>query len=110
MAMHLESVIVFSLFQVSFLLGYIMGRHSSTAPAVITTKNQNDSSIMGDEPTPTIQQHQRAKKIVSIDDSKFVTNFEENLQGNGKVLGNQTIVADDVSSSVSKLAQLKKIK
>jgi hypothetical protein len=109
--MSFESVIVFSLFQVSFLLGYIMGRHSS--PSSVTKSNNQPNVFAPQESESSFsipKQQPQSKKNISIDDSKFVTNFEESLQGNGKSLGRQTTVTDDVSSSVSKLAQLKRNK
>ena len=105
--MQLESVIIFSLFQVSFLLGFVLGR-SSLVPSSRLPDHRAEIPKNNLETVPSVNQPvELSKKKISIDDSKFVTNFSENLQGNGKTLGNQTIVVDDVSSSVSKLAQLK---
>ncbi|MBM3194444.1 MAG: hypothetical protein FJZ60_01630 [Chlamydiae bacterium] len=53
----------------------------------------------------------RKRKNVEIDEKKFVTEISTNsLEKKGNDLGTKTIINDDVSSSVSKLALLKKNK
>jgi len=105
--MYIESVIIFLLFQVSFLLGYILGRNSAIPyPASVIQRDETTRNSNAVLATSTAKNTSGRKNIL-IDNSKFVTSFEEKLQSNGKSLGNQTVVFDDVSSSVSKLAQLK---
>lgn len=101
-----ENIVVLLLFQVSFVLGYILGRIS------FNPSNQLFSKVELSEDKP-IQQNLKAnpllpKTIFSIDDSKFVTSVDKPLYGGEKPLGNQISVDDDVSTSASKLAQLKR--
>lgn len=101
-----ENVVVLLLFQVSFFLGYILGRISSTSSkqvlvqAEATEDKPSQRSFKANLPS--------SKATFSIDDSKFVTSVDKPLHGGEKPLGNQVSVDDDVSTSASKLAQLKR--
>lgn len=101
-----ENVIVLLLFQVSFVLGYILGRISSNSSKHVFFQTQPS------EDKPLQQSFKNnsslSKTMFSIDDSKFVTSVDKPLHGGEKPLGSQVSVDDDVSTSVSKLAQLKR--
>jgi len=69
--------------------------------------------VIGKVTNPTIYNHPSVhhKKIVEIDDKKFVTNITtDKLIKKGVELGTHVTVNDDVGASVSKLSQLKKNK
>ena len=97
----------FLLFQISLLLGFILGRITGSSPRV----NVSDSlpaprkfNFNSQETTKEINQ-----KSLSIDDRVFVTTVaSDNLQKIGSDLGQTSSVDDDIGSSVSKLAHLKK--
>lgn len=102
--MILGAVIVLITFQIAFCLGYLMGHANSSKNIVKNYDEQSNSGIK------KLENQQISKKTLSIDDSKFVTNVKHSLKNEGVFLGNQTIVDDDVSYSVSKLSQLKQKK
>lgn len=55
--------------------------------------------------------HPTMKKNIKIDDAKFVTDVSTTmLKRNNLELGKKTSVDDDITSSVDRLAQLKKLK
>ena len=87
------------LYATAFILGYIVGKMNSV---------QQIDTITSTSMIP-FTKVQKPKKIVTIDEKKFVTEVSTNtLQKKGRELGTQTVVEDNVGASVSKLAQLKK--
>jgi hypothetical protein len=90
------------LYVTAFILGYIIGR--------ITGKSDiRDHRI--DAKGSFFKPESRQRKQVEIDEKKFVTSVStDSLQRKGKELGTQTIVEDDLATSASKLAMLKKNK
>jgi hypothetical protein len=97
------------LYLTAFLIGFLFGRTMS--PKYVSTMvSSNDTSIdtKGSFFKPE-KREKSEKKVVKIDDSTFVTNVSsESLEKKGSTLGTETTVEDDVGSSASKLAQLKK--
>lgn len=88
------------LYVTAFGLGFVIGK--ITGPKI---PDQIDAKGSFFKPA------HRQKKIVEIDDKKFVTDITtEKLIKKGGELGTQVTVNDDVGTSVSKLAQLKKNK
>ena len=101
--MHNE-LVIFVVVQFSILLGFVLGRITKI----------DKQSIQG---TTGIQQKRinetTAAKMnsVKIDDAKFVTKVAaDSLIRTGNQLGSSSVVEDDISSSISKLAQLKQRK
>ena len=87
------------LYATAFILGYILGKMNSV---------QQPGTISPTSMVP-FTRTQKPKKIVTIDEKKFVTEISTStLQKKGGELGTQVVVEDDVGASVSKLAQLKK--
>lgn len=81
-------------------LGFVIGKVTSP-----TIYNQIDAKGSFFNPSA------HHKKIVEIDDKKFVTNIAtDKLIKKGVELGTHVTVNDDVGTSVSKLSQLKKNK
>lgn len=88
------------LYITAFGLGFVVGK--ITGPKI---PDQIDAKGSFFKPM------QRQKKIVEIDDKRFVTDITtDKLIKKGGELGTQVIVNDDVGAAVSKLAQLKKNK
>lgn len=99
-----EAVVLFVSVQISFFVGFLLGKSRNFRVINQSEVGQSEKSFL-------TQTKQMTRKEVKIDGSTFVTKSDENqLKNMGGELGNQTIVADDVSSSVSKLAQLKRNK
>lgn len=90
------------LYITSFILGFVVGR-------ITVNKDLSDPRI---EPKGSFFKNEsKQRKLVEIDEKKFVTDISTNsLEKKGKDLGTKTTVEDDVGSSVSKLAALKKNK
>ena len=87
------------LYATAFILGYIVGKMSVS----------HQSSVTSSGAVVSITKTQRPRKVVAIDDTKFVTEISTTaLQKKGSELGTQVVVEDDVGASVSKLALLKK--
>lgn len=103
---ELKNVIfTFLIFQVSFFLGFLIGR--------ITGKNivhsSNDIGLSTPKKFNFGNKDENTKKAVTIDDTVFVTAVtSDSLQKIGSDIGQTLIVEDDIGSSVSKLAHLKK--
>lgn len=90
------------LYATAFILGFIVGKMSGNAGI-------GDPRI--DPKGSFFNQQIRQRKNVEIDEKKFVTAIStDSLEKKGKELGTKTVVNDDVGSSVSKLAMLKKNK
>lgn len=90
------------LYGTAFILGFIVGR---------ITMKQNFGDPRIDPKGSFFNPEARQRKIVQIDEKKFVTDVSTNsFEKKGKDLGTQTTVEDDVGTSVSKLAMLKKNK
>ncbi len=88
------------LYGTAFILGFIVGR--------ITMKsNLGDPRI--DPRGSFFNPEAKQRKIVEIDEKKFVTDISTNsLEKKGKDLGTSSTVEDDVGASASKLSMLKK--
>lgn len=87
------------LYATAFILGYIVGKMSVS----------QQSSVIPTGSVVSITKAQRPRKVVTIDEKKFVTEISTTtLQKKGSELGTQVVVEDDVGASVSKLALLKK--
>jgi hypothetical protein len=100
-----NEIIFFVIVQLSFLLGYLMGKSR-----VYTTRqdaNEEKSSINPFKVTSTPKKMMEVK----IDEARFVTKVKDDaFVKNDNELGKSTSVDDDIGLSVSKLAQLKKSK
>ena len=100
----MNSIVIASsvlLYATAFILGFLVGR---------STKNVVEKSSIDFEPKSLFPKNERdRRKIVSIEEKKFVTSIStDTLQKKGKELGTQLVVEDDVGTAVSKLTQLKK--
>lgn len=100
----MHDVTIFSiqvlLYVTAFGLGFVIGK--ITGPKISDPIDAKGSFF---KPV------QRQKKVVEIDEKKFVTDIiTDRLIKKGGELGTQVIVNDDVGASASKLAQLKKNK
>jgi hypothetical protein len=90
------------LYFTAFILGYIVGRITGK-PDISDHRIDAKGSFF----KPEIRQ----RKQVEIDEKKFVTSVStDSLERKGKDLGTQTTVEDDLTTSASKLAMLKKNK
>jgi hypothetical protein len=99
-----NEIIFFVIVQLSFLLGYLMGKSKGSS-----VQNTNDERTHFNHPKTT----STTKKMmeVKIDEARFVTKVKDDvLVKNDKELGKSTSVDDDIGLSVTKLAQLKKNK
>jgi len=99
-----NEILFFVIVQLSFLLGYLMGRSKSSS-----TQSINDETTQGNHSKST----SASKKMmeVKIDEARFVTKVKDDaFVKNDNELGKSTSVDDDIVLSVSKLAQLKKNK
>jgi len=99
-----NEIIFFVIVQLSFLLGYLMGKSKGSSNQ---STNDERTQFNHSKSTPT------SKKMleVKIDEARFVTKVKDDaLVKNDKELGKNTSVDDDIGLSVSKLAQLKKNK
>jgi len=96
------------LYATAFFLGFIVGRITSPQSIKnIRVEDREPQYIASKSSFSNPEIHQ--KRVVSIDESKFVTNITaETLTKKGVELGTQITVEDDVEASVSRLAQLKK--
>ena len=79
----------------SVLLGRTMERPSSSSDRYERVEREGEG-------------HFGVRKKVSIDDSKFVTLLEDNLESTGAELGTVVTQEDNLETARSKLAQLKK--
>lgn len=87
----------------SFIVGFLFGRHFFLHAQQL----QSDTFTY----KKNSQQHNNKMKEVKIDEARFVTKVkDEAFEKNDKELGKSTSVDDDIGSSVSRLAQLKKNK
>lgn len=102
-----NAIVVLALVQISLIVGFILGKMSSRKE--VTHERKTPEIVRKfDFSSPTKNQ---SAKNVSIDDSVYVTSVaSNNLQKSGTDLGKTTIVEDNIESSVSKLAHLKKSK
>lgn len=120
-------ILYFLAYQTAFLLGFIVGRMGWMAKQQqpIVVKNIMESPRISDpiavnfrannvEPTQAKKAEELSvipavKKVVKIDDSTFVTAVKADiLERKGSALGKESSVADNIGTSISKLAQLKK--
>lgn len=99
-----DGLTLFLVAQFCLLLGFAVGR--STAPKQSTEQTTSLKASFGrplDIPTKL--------KAIKIDENKFVTKVaDSSLIKKGGDLGKNSSVDDDISSSVNKLAQMKKNK
>ncbi len=89
----------------SFGIGYAIGSLDSLRRAL---RGPDSTSFVSGV---VREQKQQAKKKVSIDETKYVTDIStDDLISKGGSLGVVSQTNDDISSAASKLAQLKKMK
>lgn len=97
---------VFLLAQSFLLIGFCLGWILSTKKFQ-QSHAENKDFFSRKEP----EIHSMKKSAVKIDDAKFVTDISTSeLKQNNIEIGKQTSVDDDISSSVNRLAHLKKLK
>jgi hypothetical protein len=120
-------VLYFLAYQTAFILGFIVGRMGWMAKQQqpIVVKNIMESagisgpvtvnSGMNNVESVQVRKTEESsaiptvKKVVKIDDSTFVTAVKADvLERKGATLGKESSVADNIGTSISKLAQLKK--
>lgn len=103
-----ETVGLFLVVQISFFLGYAIGRLS---PQSSKENKKVEEEFCLEEFKTKIPKNLPGKSKIKIDSGVFVTNANDSsLESKGSNLGQQIVVEDDVSSSVSKLAMLKRNK
>lgn len=96
--------LLFSVIQLAFIVGFLLGRNQSLS----SSSGKQSSSFFADNKKDI--QSNNLKKFV-IDDTKFVTKVNvDKFIKNEKPLGENVVLEDDISASVSKLAHLKKNK
>lgn len=89
-----------------FISGYMLGRIDAIV-GFFKKDKKCDSFV---DKIKQEEKHERSKKKLSIDDSKFVTKVStETFQKNGD-LGVKTEVSDDIGNETAKLVKLKKKK
>lgn len=89
----------------SFGLGYVIGSLDYIRRILSSSSSTSFVSEVSRE------QKQNARKKVSIDETKYVTNIStDDLEVKGTSLGIVSQTNDDISSASSKLAQFKKMK
>lgn len=89
----------------SFGVGYAIGSLDNIRRAL--KGSESTSFVSG----VVREQKQQAKKKVSIDETKYVTDIStDDLVSKGTTLGVISQTNDDISSAANKLAQLKKMK
>lgn len=102
-----NAIVVLALVQISLIVGFILGKMSSRKE--ITHERETPEAVRKFEFSAPAKN--QPIKSVAIDDSVYVTSVaSNNLQKSGTDLGKTTIVEDNIESSVSKLAHLKKSK
>lgn len=90
----------------SFGVGYAIGSLDNIRRAL---KGSESTSFVSE--VVREQKQQAKKRVVSIDESKYVTDVStDDLQSKGGSLGVVSQTNDDISSAANKLAQLKKMK
>ena len=101
-------VIPFLVYLSAIVVGFILGRITGDYKSVRVEKRDVDDQKINAKGS-FFKPEKREKKIVKIDDSTFVTTVaSDSLEKKGINLGTESSVEDNVSASVSKLAQLKK--
>ena len=98
-----NALVIFVVAQFSFVLGFLLGK-SLRSESTLETIDQSFRSG---------RSHKSSEKMaaVKIDATRFVTKIQDDgLVKKGNDLGTSSSVEDDIGSSVSKLAQLKKNK
>lgn len=89
----------------SFGVGYAIGSLDNIRRAL---KGSESTSFVSEVAR---EQKQQAKKKISIDDTKYVTDIStDDLESKGGTLGVVSQTNDNISSAANKLAQLKKMK
>lgn len=99
----MHELTVFLIAQICFCVGFALGRVTSGKTSSEFSESSSSKS--------TVSKQARIEKLksVKIDEAKFVTNISfDALKKSGQDLGNNSVVDDDIGSSVSKLAQLKR--
>jgi len=90
------------LYLTSFILGFVVGRITNPLKSLELNASIDAKRSFLNQPK---------KKVVSIDDRKFVTDIStDKFEKKGGELGKQTTISDDVGSAASRLAMLKKNK
>lgn len=90
----------------SFGVGYAIGSLDNIRRALRGSESTSFVSEVVRE-----QKQQQARKKISIDEAKYVTDIStDSLESKGGSLGVVSQTNDDISSAANKLAQLKKMK
>ena len=90
----------------SFGVGYAIGSLDNIRRALKGSESTSFVSEVARE-----QKQQQARKKISIDEAKYVTDIStDDLESKGGKLGVVSHTSDDISSAANKLAQLKKMK
>lgn len=95
----------------AFWFGYLLGRMDQIINLLKPRHNVKEIDEEDyEKPKSFLQQakEEEVKKISKIDERKFVTKIETSFEKNFQKLGKETVAKDDIESSVSKLAQLKR--
>lgn len=95
----------------AFWFGYLLGRMDQIINLLKNRHSNKEIEDDSDKPKSFLQQakiEEVKKSAVVMDESKFVTRLDNSFEKNFKKLGKETVTKDNVDSSVSKLAQLKK--
>ena len=99
-----NEILFFVITQLSFLLGYLMGKSKGSARQDVNEEKLTINPFKGTTPSKKMME-------VKIDEARFVTKVKDDaFVKNDNELGKSTSVDDDIGLSVSKLAQLKKNK
>jgi len=90
----------------SFGVGYAIGSLDNIRR---TLKGSESTSFVSE--VVREQKQQAKKRVVSIDESKYVTDIStDGMESKGGTLGEVSQTSDNISSAANKLAQLKKMK
>ena len=98
-----NELFIFIIVQFSFIVGFLLGRNTRRGENIISADTKSLFDRQGNTPAKM--------KVLKIDEAKFVTKVQDSaLAKSTKELGKAMSVDDDIGSSVSRLAQLKKNK
>lgn len=103
------TIICFLLVEISILIGFAIGRLTAQKQTEVTDKSTLQPPRKFNFNSSGDNELAIQKNILSIDDRVYVTSVaSDDLQKVGTDIGNTSVVEDDIGSSVSKLAHLKK--
>lgn len=93
----------------SFGVGYAIGSLDNIRRSLKGSGSTSSTSFVSE--VAREQKQQQARKKISIDEAKYVTDIStDDLESKGGKLGVVSQTNDDISSAANKLAQLKKMK